>query len=352
MKPRSYIIVILSGLLSSLILLPAFASSLLPTEPTPEGFQFHVSEDTYVSMCVVNGVLCSSPTLVKGDQVNTLWNNCGIDIKRPDNAPVGSSFECRSILSVTSIPDGWIKMGDGNCPDPGCTFDVNTRSQIKLCDSAYQVCSNPITLLKNPGVHYICSKINFPDFTGVPFICIGKSAPPSYKQVSLPSFTDWNWWNRFKRISVPPEISDHWNEAIVWRDSFGRVDMAYGSAMELASAAMLGVLRNSDSINAWIKTQPIEEMTQKESDFYWAIVKSTVFPNDPPIYTTDTKLYWVASSRDFNILPIVGSIGLNIKCDSSQSVTNSSGTYYVVPSQDPSVKWTGATHLRVYAKCT
>jgi len=84
------------------------------------------------------------------------------------------------------------------------------------------------------------------------------------------------------------------------------------------------------------------------------LVDTTPVPTKAPasgLVTTDTKIYGVASSTDFNILSPVGTIGLNVKCDSIQSVTNSNGIFYVVPSNDPSIKWTGSKRLRVYASC-
>lgn len=76
-------------------------------------------------------------------------------------------------------------------------------------------------------------------------------------------------------------------------------------------------------------------------------------PADAPpsgLVTTDTKVYAVSSSTDFNILSPVGTILLGIACDTTQSVTNGGVRYYVVPTK--SVTWTGTKRLRVYGKCT
>lgn len=81
---------------------------------------------------------------------------------------------------------------------------------------------------------------------------------------------------------------------------------------------------------------------------FLAIPYPTIAPPSG-LVTQDTKVYAVSASTDFNVLSPVGTIPLGVHCDETQSVSNSTGTYYVVPIK--SVTWTGTKRLRVYAAC-
>jgi hypothetical protein len=65
-----------------------------------------------------------------------------------------------------------------------------------------------------------------------------------------------------------------------------------------------------------------------------------------------TPIYGVSSSKDFNILSPVGSIGLGIACDTKQVTTDGSGAaYFVVPSDNQTIVWKSTPRIRVYAQC-
>lgn len=84
----------------------------------------------------------------------------------------------------------------------------------------------------------------------------------------------------------------------------------------------------------------------------WALAEAVPYPDTIPpsgLVTQDTKVYAVSSSTDFNVLSPVGTIALGVQCDVTQSVINSTGRYFVVPSSK--VTWTGTKRLRVYAAC-
>jgi len=345
----------MNKLLLSLVLLSgsAVSATLLPYEPTPEANSFYLKADAQVVLCAVGSPsLCSEPKTIKGDATQQLWNNCGLTFTKPV-APAGSTFECRPyvappVVPTVTIPEGWSKVGD-YCSDNKCTFDVSTRMDIKLCDIDYLKCSSPITLLKAPGVHYICGKENFPDFAVgvVPFICIGKPNPTTYIDIELPDFTD---TKNYAGGTVPDGISDVYTRYGVWKGATtGKIQFRFASLSEWAEASFVIVVqklaKDNAAINTWAKTLSLEEITQKENDFAKTIIAQfkDTFAVKYAVQTSSsgTRPYYTANAAGTGTGVKKGDVAVNTACDGSQRLGTTN--YYVVPSVSlPTAKYYSA----------
>jgi hypothetical protein len=319
----------------------AEAAALSPLDPTPKDFSFVVAEQTQVQLCVVGSNVCGTPVLIQANQ----QTNCGLGVKDfPIGAPAGSRYECRAVVVQpppveTPLPDGWLYVGDGGCDAPGCTFDVNTRMDVKLCDASYKQCSSPRTFFKAPGVHYLCMKGNFADFPAGfnPYRCLGKLNPVVDEPLEMPDFADPKLSDNYDTFLMPDTVSDRWDVCAVWKTKSARFQIRCGGAEDQAQvyAAMIvdKLFKSNDAVNAWAKTRLVEEQTEKENTFMVAQLKAfqAKFAPKYVVQTSSTTLrpYYPLNAAKTALGAKKGDVSQGTLCDCNQRFN---ATYCVVPS--------------------
>lgn len=246
------------------------------------------------------------------------------------------------IPPATPPPAGWTVRAQ-----VGTSFPVVTQTLMKLCTADYGTCTTPVTFYKTgDNGAYACAldSLGFPNAPAAAAVCIGQPKPPEYFEYCGPKMELLPW-----RMKVRQGVTDSYVSKplyIVWQGDAACGGGIHSRLYSLADAAIVIAqsFASDAAVQAWIKTQPIEETSVMDAIFTYQTQKAFAIEmgisETPPaalVYTmkvrpiaSGTRPYFDLNANGTRGTTERGRVAVNTDCD--QNVQVGSTSYYKVPS--------------------